>query len=661
MDLTSATAWVAGLGLGAVGAVFLGFGLLGELPGANVAPGAVNQAVIGLAALLPIGAGVAGARGVSARRPPWKLRLEPTALDKLARVFIGVGVAVVAGAVLASLAFGAATKINAWWTVGDIAAVALWPDPKVAWGARFALAAPIITGFLLALPALVKPRRLHGSARFGTWRDAAKAKLDSAAGIVLGKMAGRQLIYGGEGHVLGVAPSRSGKGVGWIVPTLLEWPGSVVTADPKLENYLHTSGWRQKQGHAVHAFNPFSNDSARWNPLQYVKECESDPSDEIDRVARILYPDSGKESHWIDGARGAFRGAVAHLWTTERSVLCLGMVARWAAVNLTSEDRLNELVAGEAVEPLAVAEIAKLLATPSKERGSFLSTMNTVLSPWLLPSIDLATCESDFDFKTLRTKRQAIHFCLTPDNAARSVGLQRLFWQQIIDALTRRLPTEQEPWPVLILLDEFTLPGPLPLIMESAAFLAGYGVKLFLVVQSRHQLEATYDPARTKALLDTMAVRVYYAPNDQTSAEQLSAELGTANFRTKSRNRSQGKTSVSYSDQRRPLMLPQEVLQLGVDTVLVLSENSPPIKGTKERFYLSRRYKPRAAIKAVSLKRRAVQVNTATGTPGKSQQEAPGNGRNNPRVGVALSELVNALTTGDDKAAAEAYLREFYG
>lgn len=638
----------------------MGFGMLGQWPQYPVPPiPAIDLGAMALAALMPLGAGLLIGEAIARQPKAWELRHEPNAIERFGNAAVLIGFATICAAVLVSVVFGAASHTQGWFRPAELVSLLDWPDRTIVWSVRAAFAAPLIIGLALALPILIRPRKLHGAARFATWFDAKRAKLDSRLGVVLGKFGGRRLVYGGQGHVLGVAPSRSGKGVGWIIPTLFEWPGSVLNADPKRENYEATSGWRRKTlKQPVFAFDPFSPTTARWNPLAYIQEVNQHPEDEIDRVARIMYPDSGRDTHWVDGARGAFRGTLAHLWAADRANLNLGHVARWAAMNLYHEETLTELATNE-TQPLAKAEFSKLVATPAKERGSFLSSMNTVLSPWLLPSVDYATSASDFDFRTLRQNPQTIHFVLSPDNAGRSVALQRIFWQQIIDALTRHLPTANEPWPVLILLDEFTLPGPLPLIMESAGFLAGYGVKLFLVVQSRHQLEATYDAPRTKALLDTIAVRAYYAPNDQTSAEQLSAELGTANFRAKSRNRSQGKTSVSLSDQRRPLLLPQEILQLGADTVLVLTENGPPLKGRKERYYSSPRYKSRARVRQEAL----------GGTPNlRTETRGPPMTTKTPRtaraqaVADALYQLTRRIVRPDaDRAEAEQFLRRIYG
>jgi len=151
-------------------------------------------------------------------------------------------------------------------------------------------------------------------------------------------------------------------------------------------------------------------------------------------------------------------------------------------------------------------------------------------------------------------------------------------------------------------MDEFTMPGPMPLIVDSAGFAAGYGIKLFTIVQSWHQLHATYDAPRAKAFLDTMAVRAYYAPNDIESGQKISDELGTTTVRAISRSRRSGEMAGtrSESQQKRPLLLAQEVMQLGMNVGLITVENGRPIKTRKIRFFKDARFRWKAAIPPVA-------------------------------------------------------------
>lgn len=578
-------------------ALVIGAGLAGWSIPADVATWCVSA----MAALGPIGVAVVLHESATSTLYPWDLRADRPKKRVAAPVAI-IGFGVAACAAGASMLFQALARAPGWWTVGDLIRIASWSD-TAALPARWALALPCVAAGALVALSLFERRELHGSAKWATWGDAAKSLLDGPRGIVLGAFMGRLLIYAGQGHVLGIAPSRSGKGVGWIIPTLLTWPGSVLVLDPKRENWLHASGWRAKAWRQPqYTFDPFAETTARWNPLAYVQACTEDPADEIDRIARIMYLDTGKgETHWIEGARGAFRGTLAHLWAEAPDALTLGYVAWWTAEHLSNESTLSALAETSQSESAQI-EFRKLLNTPAKERGSFLSTLGVGLSPFLLPTVDRATSANDFDLRTLRKAPMSIYFFVSPDNAQRIAVLQRIWWQQVIDTLTRKLPGPDEPWPVLLLMDEFTMPGPMPLVVDSAGFAAGYGIKIFTIVQSWHQLHATYDAPRAKAFLDTMAVRAYYAPNDIESAQKISDELGTTTTRAVSRSRRSGEMAGtrSESQQKRPLLLPQEVMQLGQNKGLITVENGKPVKTSKVRFFKHPRFKHKAALPPVT-------------------------------------------------------------
>jgi type IV secretion system protein VirD4 len=165
----------------------------------------------------------------------------------------------------------------------------------------------------MLLAALLRPakRSLHGDARFANGRDLHRHGLFHAegAGIVLGRYGGKVLRLGGQQSVLLAAPTRAGKGVGVVVPNLLDYTESVVVLDIKQENFELTSGWRQQQGHAVFLFNPFADDrrTHRWNPLTYVSPDPALRISDLMGIAALLYPDGRPEqSFWISHARNAF-------------------------------------------------------------------------------------------------------------------------------------------------------------------------------------------------------------------------------------------------------------------------------------------------------------------------------------------------------------------
>ena len=76
-------------------------------------------------------------------------------------------------------------------------------------------------------------------------------------GVVLGRFGRGYLRHDGPERVLCFAPTRSGKGVGLVIPTLLTWPGSAIVHDIKGENWTLTAGWRSRFGRVL-LFDPTS-------------------------------------------------------------------------------------------------------------------------------------------------------------------------------------------------------------------------------------------------------------------------------------------------------------------------------------------------------------------------------------------------------------------
>ncbi len=190
--------------------------------------------------------------------------------------------------------------------------------------------APLLAGIALLAPVLRPARKaLHGDARFASRADLARRGLLEAHpdGIIIGRFGGRLLRLGGQQSVVLAAPTRSGKGVGIVVPNLLEYRGSVVVLDIKQENFALTSGWRARQGQAVYLFNPFAEDrrTHRWNPLRYVSADPAFRVSDLMAIAAILYPDGADEQKfWISQARNAFLALALYLFENRDDVLRSG-------------------------------------------------------------------------------------------------------------------------------------------------------------------------------------------------------------------------------------------------------------------------------------------------------------------------------------------------
>ena len=331
-----------------------------------------------------------------------------------------------------------------------------------------AMAGGLIGGGLL-LGALIyalwaRGAPLHGAARFARESEIKRHGFRSTVGIVLGRKGGRFLTFGGSEHVIVEAPTRSGKGVGIVIPNLLTWAGSVVVLDVKRENYDASAGFRAHYGQAVYLFNPTDREgrTARYNPLAYIDR--HDPDDviiELQKIATMLFvaPEQG-EAFWANGARTGFSGVGAWLAETSTEPLTMGAIYR----HLTDGDA-RIFFKKELANPTLNLSVGCRTALADFAGGSDNSfadikkTITNVLGLWLNPLVDAATAASDFDLRQLRKRPMSIYLGVSPDELDRIAPLYNLLFQQLIDLNVRELPDETSAVPVLVILDEFARLG----------------------------------------------------------------------------------------------------------------------------------------------------------------------------------------------------------
>jgi type IV secretion system protein VirD4 len=451
----------------------------------------------------------------------------------------------------------------------------------------------------------------YGSARWADIGDVAQANLLGDRGIVLGLFGRFYLRHDGPEHVLAVAPTRSGKGVGLVLPTLLTWPGSAVIHDIKGENWTLTAGWRGQFSHCL-LFDPTNPRSARFNPLLEVRKGEHEVRD-VQNIADILVDPEGareRRDHWEKTAHALLTGAILHVLYAEKEKT-LARVATFLAdpsrsilrtlrIMLTTNHSGTEAV--PQVHP-AVASIAReLLNKADNERSGVVSTAMSFLGLYRDPLIAANTQRCDWRIADLlETDRPvSLYLVVPPSDISRTKPLMRLILNQIARRLTETLPQEGagNRRQLLLMLDEFPALGRLDFFESSLAFMAGYGIRAFLVAQSLHQIDRAY--GYNHAILDNCHVRVAFAPNDERTAKRLSDALGTATQLRAQRNLS-GKrlsawlphTTISEQETPRPLLTPGEVLQLAAGEALVLVSGAPPIRARKLKYYADRNFSKR--------------------------------------------------------------------
>lgn len=475
-------------------------------------------------------------------------------------------------------------------------------DPRVI----KAMAGGLIAGILLLLILIYAlfwgSPPLHGAARFASAREIRLHGFRSPTGIILGRKGRRYLSFGGSEHVLVEAPTRSGKGVGIVIPNLLTWQGSVVVLDVKRENYDASAGFRAHYGQAVYLFNPTDREgrTARYNPLGHINR--DDPDDviiELQKIATMLFvtPERG-EAFWANGARTGFTGIGAWLAETSKEPLTMGAIYR----HLTQGDARSFFKKELSKTGLNLSlgcqtALADFAGGSDNSFADIKKTITSVLGLWLNPLVDTATSASDFDLRNLRKRHISIYLGVSPDELDRIAPLYNLLLQQLIDLNVRELPNADTPVPVLVILDEFARLGRASVIASAFSYVAGYGIRLLPVIQSRSQLRGVYGDHVADEILANCGVEVAFTPKELRVANELSERLGYTGQESITRsltiNGLLANRSKSMSEQRRALMLPQELMQFPADRLIIFRAGMAPIIGTKIAYYENRFFKRR--------------------------------------------------------------------
>lgn len=526
---------------------------------------------------------------------------------------------------------GVQTKLtwNLWWLYWQ--AIALPQYVPYVWKIQLAGAVgfivPLAAWIAILVPLLkTKARALHGDSRFARRSDLAKAGLlkKSPSGIVVGKFGSQLVRLSGQQFVILAAPTRSGKGVGVVIPNLLEYQESMVVLDIKQENFDLTSGWRKSQGQEIYLFNPFAEDrrTHRWNPLSYVSPKPSFRISDIQSIAAMLYPDGDDaQKFWVSQARNAFTAFTLYLfenydveWRLNVARESLRFPTLGEVYRLSSGDGrdLRAYLRGLSEKTFLSREakraFANLLSQAEETFASIMGTFKEPLNAWINPVLDAATSDNDFLLTDVRKKRMTVYIGIQPNKLAESRLIINLFFSQLINVNTRELPQNNPDLKhqCLLLMDEFTSIGKVEILASSVSYMAGYNIRLLPIIQSMAQLDATYGKDVSRTIITNHAMQIIYAPREQQDANDYSDMLGYTTVRKESVSKGRER-SVSHSDERRALMLPQELKAMGTDKEVILFEGIPhPVKCDKIRYYEDRRFTsrlmPKVEVPALDIK-----------------------------------------------------------
>ncbi|PPU91745.1 type IV secretory system conjugative DNA transfer family protein [Xanthomonas albilineans] len=469
---------------------------------------------------------------------------------------------------------------------------------------------------------------LYGNVRWARSGDLSRHDVlkDDPHGLIACRF-GRRFIRIKSKHLLLAASTRGGKGVSVVIPNLLAWLESAVILDVKREAWEKTAGQRAKYG-KVYLFDPFSDDGSthRWNPLGYVRLDPNHRNGDIVAIAATLYKEmSGDNPFWPAIARKTFTAACEYLFdqyvskkrtAPETDLPTLGGVYRLlAGADLKHGQSLQQYLAELLKQPMLGSHARtglNNLAGLAPE--TFTSAIETALAPLNIfsnPIVDAATSDNDFDLSKLRKTVQSIYVGVSPAKLIEAKGVLNLFFEQAIKLNGRELP-EHNPdlkYQCMFMLDEFTALGRVEIVPVAVGWVAGYGIRIVIVIQSIAQLESVYGADTARGLITNLGVRIVFTPREQRDAEEYSKMLGETTVRRRQRTQSYGQgNSHSYTEvlDRRPLMNPDEVKGLAPDKAIVFIEGiGYPILADKI-FYYKDSYFKKLLLKAPQVPRLAL-------------------------------------------------------
>jgi|SRR6185437_15567614 len=499
-----------------------------------------------------------------------------------------------------------------WWYAYDAYAPALFNQA----GAYAALSG--FAGCAVAvIGSLYRARQNHqvttyGSSRWATPREITTAGLFRPAGVFLGQFGSDYLRHDGPEHVMAFAPTRSGKGVGLVVPTLLSWTQSVVIHDIKGENWQLTAGWRSRFSHCL-LFNPTDPRSARYNPLLEVRKGLDEVRD-VQNIADILVDPEGaleRRNHWEKTSHSLLVGVILHVLYAEEEKTLARVVSFLSDPKRSFEHTLRAMMAtnhlgtpkAPVVHPVVASAAREVLNKSENERSGVLSTAMSFLGLYRDPTVARTTAACDWRIADLvdASRPVSLYLVIPPSDISRTKPLVRLVLNQIGRHLTERLegdPSKSRKHKLLMMLDEFPALGRLDFFETALAFMAGYGIRAYLIAQSLNQISKAY--GENNAILDNCHVRIAFSSNDERTAKRISDALGTATELRAQKNYAGHRLSpwlshvmVSRQETARPLLTPGEVMQLPPNDELVLISSLAPIRAKKLRYYEDRNFTSR--------------------------------------------------------------------
>jgi type IV secretion system protein VirD4 len=494
-----------------------------------------------------------------------------------------------------------------WANIKDIRGAGLLPSPRT-----------------LSMRIMGRPAAVHAGVYVGAWLD--------RKGQV------QYLRHDGPEHVLTYAPTRSGKGVGLVVPTLLSWGSSAVITDLKGELWALTSGWRQKHArNKVLRFEPArASGSVCWNPLDEIRVgTENEVGDVQNLTTLIVDPDGkGLETHWQKTSQALIVGVILHALYKSREE---GTAATLPAVDAMMSDpnraigelwmeMITYLHCDGKNHPVVGSAARDMLDRPEEEAGSVLSSAKSYLALYRDPIVARNVSKSEFSIRDLmhHDSPVSLYIITQPNDKARLRPLVRVMVNMIVRQLADGMQFKdgravaRYRHRLLMMLDEFPSLGRLDIMQESLGFLAGYGIKCYLVCQDINQLKSRETGyGHDESITSSCHIQNAYPPNRVETAEHLSKLTGQTTvakeqITTSGRRTSAllGQVSRTIQETQRPLLTPDECLRMPgpvkaengdireAGDMVIYVAGFPAIYGRQPLYFKDPTFLARAAIPA---------------------------------------------------------------
>ena len=444
------------------------------------------------------------------------------------------------------------------------------------------------------------PPASHGSASFADKSDLRRHRLLGRRGLIVGKRTWGFIRFNRDGHLLTFAPTRSGKGVGCVIPNLLDHRGSVVVTDIKGENYTITGRWRRSFSR-VYRVAPFDGHvpGSRYNPLDFIRTGCPEDVDDAALIADLLVSRTGHDTFWDSEAQNLLAGLLLYA-ATDLSAEQRSLHGVWALL-MQDQSGFDDVIARmRASEHPAIRRAGEGFSQKEeRERSAVISTAQTHMKIWKSSRLAAATQSSDFQMEDLKRTTMSLYIVIPPELLNVYHPFLRLMVGLSVSAMTRVPGAPKER--VLFLLDEIAALGRMAPIESGIGYLAGYGVSLWLFFQDLDQIQKTYP--KWRSIIANCNVRQAFGVSDYQTAKELSDMLGNRTVSVSSSGRSKDWLSPipdhvhrQHSETGRPLMAPDEIMVMPEREQLIFVQACRPILARKVRYFKERLFQGRYEV-----------------------------------------------------------------